>query len=374
MLRYLTAGESHGKYLIAILEGMVAGLKIDIGLINRELSRRQAGYGRSPRMKIESDKAEILSGIRRSETIGSPISLLIKNKAESIDTLSYFTNPRPGHADLSGAIKYNRRDLRDILERASARETACRVAIGAITRQLLGKFKIEILSHVVNIAGIKADDEGRCFDEIKKRCLRSKLNCVDKTAEKLMVNKIDKAARSGDTTGGIFKIIVKGVPVGLGSHISYDRRLESCLAKAIVSIPSVKGVEFGMGFKVAGKGGCKVHDEIFYERGKGFYRDSNNAGGIEGGMSNGEDIVLSAVVKPVSTLRSPLRSVDISSKKQTLGRFERADICVVPSAGVIGEAMLAFELARLMFEKFGGDSLEEMKRNYQGYIKQVKAY
>ncbi|MEA3328146.1 MAG: chorismate synthase [Candidatus Omnitrophota bacterium] len=374
MLRYLTAGESHGKCLIAILEGMVAGLTIDIGLINRELSRRQAGYGRSRRMKIESDKVEILSGLRRSETIGSPIALLVKNKAESIDSLPFFTNPRPGHADLAGALKYNRRDLRDVLERASARETACRVAVGAITRQLLSEFKIDILSHVVNIAGITADSERLSFDEVKKKCRKSRLNCADKAAEKLMINKIDEAARSGDTAGGIFKIIVKGVPPGLGSHVSYDRRLDGSLAKAIASIPSVKGVEFGIGFGAAAKTGSKVHDEIFYKKGKGFYRSSNNAGGIEGGISNGEDVVLSAAIKPISTLRSPLKSVDVSSKKQMLARFERADICVVASAGIIAEAVLAFEIAKLMLEKFGGDSMEEMKRNYQGYIKQVKEF
>jgi chorismate synthase len=374
MLRYLTAGESHGKCLIAILEGMVSGLKIDIELINRQLSRRQAGYGRSLRMKMASDKVEILSGIRKSETIGGPIALLIMNKAEAMDRLPRFTNPRPGHADLSGALKYDRRDLRDILERASARETACRVAVGSIARQLLDEFKIEILSQVINIAGIKADTENLSFAEIKAQCLRSKLNCADRNAEKLMLAEIDKATRAGDTVGGVFRLIVKGVPAGLGSHVHYDRRLDGYLARAMASIPSVKGVGFGMGFAVAGKKGSEVHDQIFYKKGKGFYRGSNNAGGIEGGISNGEDIVLSVVVKPISTLRSPLKSVDTISKKRTLARFERADICVVPSAGVIGEAVVAFEIANLMLEKFGGDSLGEMKRNYQGYIKQIEKF
>ena len=374
MLRYLTAGESHGGCLVAILEGMIAGLKIDRGLINVELSRRQAGYGRGLRMKIESDEVEILSGVRKSETIGGPIALLIKNKAENINKLPSFTNPRPGHADLAGALKYNRRDLRDILERASARETACRVAVGSIARQMLSKFKIEILSHVTNIAGIKIDTPGLSFKEVKARCLKSKLNCADAGSEKLMLAEIDKAAKSGDTLGGIFRLIIKGLLPGLGSHVSYDRRLDACLAGAITSIQSVKGVEFGMGFSAADKKGSKVHDEVFYRKEKGFYRGSNNAGGIEGGMSNGEDIVLAAAVKPVSTLRRPLKSVDTISKKQILARFERADVCIVPAAGVIGEAVAAFEIARVMIEKFGGDSLDEMKRNYQGYIRQIKDF
>ncbi len=372
MLRYLTAGESHGKYLVAILEGMIAGLKIDTELVNRELSRRQAGYGRSPRMKIESDKIEILSGIRKSESIGSPIALSIKNRAERMEELPSFTSPRPGHADLAGALKYNRRDLRDILERASARETACRVAVGSIARQLLREFKIELISHVVNIAGIETDTtRDLSFTAIKSRVLRSKLNCADQKAQAAMMAEIDKAGKEGDTVGGIFEVIIRGLPPGLGSHVHCDRKIDNRLAGAISSIQSIKAVEFGLGFSVSGKRGSEVHDEIFYKKGKGFYRDSNNAGGIEGGMTNGEDIVLRAAVKPISTLRRPLRSVDTVSKKPSRARFERADICVVPSAGVIGEAVAAFEIANFMLEKFGGDSLEEMKRNHQGYIKQI---
>lgn len=371
MLRYLTAGESHGKYLVAILEGMIAGLTIDTELVNRELSRRQAGYGRSPRMKIESDRIEILSGIRKSESIGSPIALLIKNRAERMEQLPSFTSPRPGHADLAGALKYNRRDLRDILERASARETACRVAVGSIVRQLLREFKIELISHVVNIAGIEADTRGLSFTAIKSRVLRSKLNCADQKAQAAMMAEIDEVGKEGDAVGGIFEVIIRGLPPGLGSYVHCDRKIDNRLAGAISSIQSIKAVEFGLGFSVSGKRGSEVHDEIFYKKGRGFYRDSNNAGGIEGGMTNGEDIVLRAAVKPISTLRRPLRSVDTVSKKPSRARFERADICVVPSAGVIGEAVAAFEIANLMLEKFGGDSLKEMKRNYQGYIKQI---
>ncbi|GAH36642.1 unnamed protein product, partial [marine sediment metagenome] len=334
------------------LNSPFAGLRIDKDLVDRELLRRQAGYGRSPRMKIESDRIEILSGIRKSETIGSPIALLIKNRAERMEQLPSFTNPRPGHADLAGALKYNRRDLRDILERASARETACRVAVGALARQLLSEFKIEIISQVINIAGIDSDTKGLSFGAIKARCLKSKLNCASPTAEKRMVAEINKAAREGDTVGGVFEVIIRGLPPGLGSHAHYDRKIEDRLAGAISSIQSVKAVGFGLGFSVSGKRGSEVHDEIFHKKGKGFYRGSNNAGGIEGGMSNGEDIVVRSAIKPISTLSRPLKSVDMVSKKSSRARFERADICVVPSAGVIGEAVAAFEIANLMLEKF----------------------
>ena len=381
MLRYLTAGESHGGCLVAILEGMPSGLKVDVEKINRELLRRQGGYGRSLRMKIEADKIEILSGIRKGETIGSPIALKIENKDFKIDKLPKVSAPRPGHADLAGAIKYDRSDIRDVLERASARETAARVAVGAICKLLLGEFEVELLSHVVMIAGIKAHtpaaeeaEQDTLFEQIKSRSSKSSLFCADKAAEKLMIKEIDKAKKAGDTVGGIFEIIVINLPVGLGSHTHGDHRLDGRLGQALLSIPGIKGVELGLGFEVAKLLGSQVHDEICYKKGKGFFRSSNNAGGIEGGMTNGQPIILRCAMKPISTLGCPLKSVDISSKEITRAVVERSDICVVPAAGVIGEAVVATELANAMLEKFGGDSLQEMKRNYQGYLKQVEEF
>lgn len=383
MLRYLTAGESHGKCLIAILEGMPSGLKINVGRINRELSNRQKGYGRSSRMKMESDRIEILSGVRKGETIGSPISLRIENKDFKIDKLPKIKSPRPGHADLAGALKYDRADIRDILERASARETAARVAVGAICKLLLREFSIGSLSHVVMIGGIKVHvrkvdiyEMEPCvlFGKIKSKSSKSLLSCVDKATEKLMIKEIDKAKKAKDTIGGIFEIIVINLPPGLGSHTQWDRRLDGLLSRALISIPGVKGVEIGLGFKSANAFGSQVHDEICYKKGKGFFRSSNNAGGIEGGMSNGQPLILRCAMKPISTLGSPLNSVDILSKKITRATVERSDICAVPAAGVVGEAVVATELASVMLEKFGGDSLREMKRNYQGYLKQVKGF
>lgn len=383
MLRYLTAGESHGKCLVAILEGMPAGVRVDVKRINKELLRRQRGYGRSLRMKIESDRIEILSGVRKAETIGSPISLRIENKDFKIDRLPRVRSPRPGHADLPGVIKYDRADIRDILERASARETAARVAIGAICKLLLREFNIELLSHVVMIGGIEAGisaadmDEVKStalFKEIKSRSSRSSLSCANKTAEKLMIEEIDKAKKAGDTIGGIFEIIAINLPPGVGSHAHWDRRLDGRLAQALLSIPGIKGVELGLGFEAAKLLGSQVHDEICYKKGKGFLRSSNNAGGIEGGMTNGQPITLRCVMKPISTLGCPLSSVDILSKRKTRATMERSDICAVPAAGVIGEAVVAIELADAMVEKFGGDSLKEMKRNYQGYLKQVEKF
>jgi chorismate synthase len=351
---------------------------IEVKKINKELLRRQGGYGRSLRMRLEQDKIEILSGLRGGKTIGSPIALRIENKDFKIDRLSQVRSPRPGHADLAGAIKYNQSDIRDVLERASARETAARVAIGAICKLLLGEFKIELLSHVIEIKGIKAHiREGvapTTFKRLRSASLKSSLFCADKVAERLMIKEIDRARRTGDTVGGIFEIIVINLPIGLGSHTQWDRRLDGRLAQALFSIPGIKGVELGLGFKVANRLGSQVHDEIYYKKGKGFLRRSNNAGGIEGGMTNGEPITLRCVMKPISTLRSPLKSVDILSKKSVRATVERSDICVVPAAGVIGEAVVAIELARAMLEKFGGDSLGEMKRNYQGYLKQVREF
>lgn len=346
MLRYLTAGESHGKYLIGIIEGVPSGLRIEDGTINLELKRRQSGFGRGDRMAIESDTVSILSGVRKGRTIGSPVSLTIENKDASIDTLAVITRPRPGHADLAGAIKYDRADIRDILERASARETAMRVAIGTVCRILLGEFGIKITSKVIEIGGEKG--------------------------KRNIVKKIEDAIRAGDTVGGICEVTAFGVPVGLGSYVHYDRRLDGRIAGAMMAIQAIKGVEIGLGFSAARLLGSKVHDEIIFDKEKGFSRKTNNAGGIEGGVTNGEPIVVRLSMKPIATLGKPLGSVDIKTKEKIRAQVERHDVCAVEAAAVVGEAALAFEIANAMTEKFGGDSLKEMKRNYDGYMKQVK--
>ncbi|MDD5270268.1 MAG: chorismate synthase [Candidatus Omnitrophica bacterium] len=348
MLRYLTAGESHGRFLLGILEGMPSGLKVDKGTINLELKRRQSGFGRGARMAIEQDTVQVLSGLRKGATIGSPIALLIENKDTSIDAMPSITRPRPGHADLAGALKYNTSDIRDILERASARETAIRVAIGGVCRMFLDEFGVRIASHVIEIGGASRDKE--------------------------MLKKVEECARTGDTLGGICEITAAGLPAGLGSHVSPDRRLDARIAGAMMSIQAIKGVEIGLGFAAARLPGSKVHDEITYDRKSGFSRGSNNAGGIEGGMTNGEPVVVKIAMKPIATLGKPLASVDIKTKKKVTAQVERHDVCAVYAASVVGEAVLAFELANAMSEKFGGDSMDEMKRNFDGYIKQVKSF
>lgn len=374
MLRYLTAGESHGRCLVAILEGMPAGLEVDEDRINLDLRRRQIAFGRGPRMAIEYDTVQILSGLRKGMTIGSPISLMIENRDASINSLPVITRPRPGHADLAGAIKYDRTDIRDVLERASARETAIRCCVGGVCKILLDEFDVEILSHVVELGGIKADIKGLSLEEIKKRILKSPLNCADKKAEKAMLKKIEAAAREGDTLGGVCEIIARGVPVGLGSYVHSDRRLDARIAGAMMSIQAIKGVEIGLGFRAAALLGSQVHDEIVYERKKGFSRKTNNAGGIEGGITNGQPIVVRIAMKPIATLGKPLTCVDIKTKNKIKAQVERHDICAVAAAGIVGEAALAFELANAMTEKFGGDSLSEMRRNYAGYMKQVRLF
>ncbi|MFH1406617.1 MAG: chorismate synthase [Candidatus Omnitrophota bacterium] len=371
MLRYLTAGESHGKALVAILEGMPAGLKIEEDFINTELSRRQRGYGRGKRMEIEQDRIEIISGLRKSKTIGSPIALLIKNRDYSIERLNSLTKPRPGHADLAGALKYGFDDVRNVLERASARETAVRVAVGASCKILLDEFGIEVMSHVLCIGGIEAHLFGISLEELKRRSRRSPVGCADENAAKLMMKRIETMRERGDSLGGTFEVIAKNVPPGLGTYAQSDLRLDSRIAGALVSIHGVKGAEIGNALIGARVPGSQFHDEIFYRKGKGFYRKTNNAGGIEGGVSNGEIILARAFMKPISTLSSPLSSVDIKTKKQFKASVERHDICAVPAAGVIGEAVLAFEIAKAMREKFAGDSVLEMKRNYHGYLRQL---
>jgi chorismate synthase len=400
MLSFLTAGESHGKCLTAILVGMPAGLPLLASDIDSELKRRQAGYGRGGRMKIESDRVEITAGVRDGVTLGSPISLTIQNrdwenwqKVMSPDPGAVLdrktvTRPRPGHADLAGGIKYNHKDLRNVLERASARETAARVAIGAVAKCLLKEFSIYIISLVVEIGGIKAKIEDIEINDIEKKdkqdldlSLRqaqgklydnSPLRCPDSEAEQKMMKAIDDAGKNGDTLGGVVEIIATGVPVGLGTYAQWDRRLDTRLAGAIMGIPAIKGVEIGLGFESARRLGSQVHDEIKYDdTEKRFYRTTNNAGGIEGGISNGEPIIIRAAMKPIPSLRRPLQSVDFISKKLFEATKERADVCAVPAAGVVAEAVVAIELANAMIEKFGGDCLSEMRKNYEAYVEYV---
>ncbi|MBI4846869.1 MAG: chorismate synthase [Candidatus Omnitrophica bacterium] len=338
-MRFISAGESHGECIIAVLEGLPAGLDIDTEFINQELARRQLGYGRGARMQIEKDTVKILSGIKGKKTIASPMALMIKNKDFSINELAQITEPRPGHADLSGALKYGFSDIRCVLERASARETAARVGAGAVCKLFLREFDIDVKSRVLSVGG-------------------------EKTQEKIKA-KIDNARKSNDTLGGIFEVQADGVPVGLGSYVQYDARLDARLAFALMSIPAVKGVEFGIGFAAAQRIGSEVHDEIFYSQKKGFYRKTNNAGGLEGGMSNGEAVIARCAMKPIATLGKPLSSVDIKTKKQVRASVQRSDIAAVEAAGVIGEAMVSLVLAEAFLERFGHDQMGMIKKNYK---------
>lgn len=374
MIRYLTSGESHGRCLLAIIDGVPSGLGLTAGCVDADLARRMRGYGRGKRMSIEKDRCEILSGLRKGLTIGSPISLMIKNKDYSIDKLPAVHNVRPGHADLAGVLKYDLDDARSVLERASARETAARVGVGAVAKKLLAEFGVKVVSHVVIIGGVEANNGGMSVRQIVKAAEKSPVGCADAGASRRMCREIDKASLEGDTLGGVFEIIASGVPAGLGSYAQWDRGIDANLARAVMSIQAVKGVDFGIGFMAAMVKGSSVHDEIFYDRSRGFYRNTNNAGGIEGGMTNGQDIVLQAVMKPISTLRRSLSSVNLKTKKTSLASVERSDVCAVPAAAVIGEAVVAIEVANAMCEKFGGDSVGEMRRNFEGYIKQVKNY
>ena len=375
MLRFLTAGESHGKSLVAILDGLPAGVPIKPEAIDAEMKRRQFGYGRGPRMKLESDHVEILSGLRRGITLGSPVALEILNKDFSIDRLPIVTQPRPGHADLTGAMKYDHRDIRNVLERASARETAARVAVGAICKQLLSQLGIELASHIMAIGSTRAKPVSKLsIQQLRKKADGSPVRCLDPQATKQMMREIDACLKRGDTLGGIFEVIAGGVPLGLGSHVQYDRRLDAILAHAIMSIHAVKAVEVGDGVLAASLPGSQVQDEIFYSKARGFHRSSNRSGGFEGGMTTGQPIIVRGFLKPLSTLRKPLRSVEINTKKAVVATVERSDVCTVPAAGVIGEAMVAFELAKAVLEKFGGDSLRELKRNVDGYLRHLKQF
>ena len=373
MLNFTTAGESHGKCLIVIVNGFPAGVHLDESVINADLKRRQGGYGRGGRMQIESDKVCILSGTRKNITIGSPICLKIENKDYKIDVLPDVTRPRPGHADLPGIIKFGHRDARNILERASARETAARVAAGALTKILLAKFDINVLGYVKSIGGVNSKRTIKNPDEIFKNRNKSKVYCLDKLAESKMIEKIKKARKEGDSLGGVIEIVAFGVPPGLGSHTQWNLRLDGILAGALMSIQGIKGVEIGLGFDFSKKFGSQVHDEIFYCEDKGsFGRVTNNAGGIEGGITNGEVVIARAAMKPIPTLMKPLRSVDIITKKPESASTERSDVCAVPAVSVVGESVMAFEIARCFMEKFGGDSIDEVTRNYEGYLGQIR--
>ncbi len=364
MLRYLTAGESHGRGLLAILDGFPAGLKIDEDFINSELRARQCGYGRGKRMEIESDRVEIWGGTRGGFTIGSPLGLLIENRDFTIEELPPVTAPRPGHADLAGALKYAHRDIRNVLERASARETAARVALGALAQLLLREFSIRVESWVVSLGGVTAAEADE--DERRVNLEKSLLNCPDPAAEKEMIEQIARAAAAGDTLGGVFQVAAVGVPPGLGSYAQADSRLDGRLALALMSIPAVKGVEIGAGFQMGELPGSRVHDEIVCGP-AGPCRLTNRAGGIEGGVSNGETIAIRAVMKPIPTLGKPLRTVDLATGKPVTAARERSDVCALPAASVVGRAMAALVLAQAFLEKFGGDSLSEVRRNYSGY-------
>jgi chorismate synthase len=390
MFRFETAGESHGECLIATLVGLPAGIPISLDAVNRELWRRQQGFGRGGRMKIETDRAELVAGVRHSHTIGSPIAIVIRNNdwknwTEALPVEDFtgseekrktVTRPRPGHADLAGAIKYNFHDARYILERASARETAARVAVGAIAKALLGEFGVRIFSHVVAVGSERLERAAE-WEEVEALSRKDEvlLGCVDPQAETRMKAVVDEAYRTGDTVGGVFEVIARGLPAGLGSHITWDSRLDGRLAQAIVSMQAVKGVEVGFAAEGAASFGSKVQDTIHYDReGHRFTRGANRAGGLEGGITNGEDILVRGMLKPISTLRRPLESVDLATRDAALAAYERSDVCVVPAAGVIGEAMVAIVLAQAFLEKFGGDSLAETRRNYEGYKEQVKNF
>lgn len=379
MLRFLTAGESHGPALVATVEGLPAGVKLDPGIIQHELWRRQQGYGRGARQKIEQDAAEILTGVRFGETLGGPLALVIRNRdfdnwgprmaAFGERTGKVVTRPRPGHADLPGLLKYGREDIRDILERASARETAARVALGAIVRQLLLPFGIRIRSHVLELGGIVASLEGLTAAEILERAEASPVRTADPQAEERMMRAIDAAQAEGDSLGGVFEVVATGLPVGLGSHVSWDRKLDGRLAQAVMSIQAIKGVQIGPAFEAARLPGSKVHDEIVPGQGPhGLTRRSNRAGGLEGGITNGQDLLVRGAMKPLSTLRRPLASVDVSTGEVVRAGVERTDVTALPAAGVVGEAMVAWVLADAFLEKFGGDSMVEIQRNYEGYL------
>jgi len=398
MLRYFTAGESHGPCLTMIIDGTPAGFPIDVAKINHDLWRRQQGYGRGGRMLIEKDEVQIRSGIRWGETLGSPVALGIENRdwknwtkkmsaaPADRDEKIAVTKPRPGHADLTGVLKYGRSDIRDILERASARDTVSRTAVGSFAKQLLAPFGIGVMGYIRSIGNVAAHLDGLSYEETYARAEESPVRTADPEAEEKMIALIEECKKEGNTLGGIFEVVTLGLPPGLGTHTQWDRKLDGRLAQALMSIQAIKGVEIGLGFEMARRRGSQVHDEIFFDPSKmvtegtprivptGFYRGSNNSGGTEGGMTNGAPLVVRVAMKPISTLMSPLQSVDLRTKQATDASVERSDVCAAPAAAVVGESVVAFELANAFLEKFGGDSLREITRNYEGYLEQIKNY
>ena len=398
MLRFSTAGESHGEALVALVSGLPAGLTVDQARLDRELWRRQQGYGRGGRMRIEQDRAHILSGVRHGKTIGSPVAMTLANNdwknweeilpvgAGDADKHKAVKSPRPGHADLPGSLKYDFPDARYVLERASARESAARVACGALAKMLLGELGVEVGSHVLRVGTGELGREA-AWSEIVAANAKQEilLNCVDPEAEARMKAAVDQALRTGDTIGGVFEVVVHGLPPGVGTHVNWDERMDGLLAQAVMSLQAVKAVELGRGVTAAQSMGSAVHDAIAYEQGEAepedggakftrFSRESNNAGGLEGGISNGEDVVVRGYLKPISTLRRPLASVSFETRESVKAAYERSDVCVVPAAGVAAEAMVALTVARLVIDKFGGDSLRELKRNYAGYCEQIRRF
>jgi len=383
MLRFLTAGESHGQALVAILDGVPAGLALGSAAINRDLERRQRGHGRGGRQRIERDEVEILSGVRGGLTLGTPVALLIRNRdwANWSSVMSIedavlpppVTTPRPGHADLAGVLKFGHRDVRNVLERASARETAARVAAGAVAKRMLAEFSVEVVGHVLSIGAVRARPWRGSLDRLKRLTDESPVRCADPRAAAAMVRAIDRAARDRDSIGGVVEVRGAGLPPGLGSHAQWDARLDGRIAAAVMSVQAVKGVGFGDAFAIAGQPGSRAHDEIFWSRARGYYRRTNRAGGLEGGMTNGEELLVRAALKPVSTLMRPLRTVDIATRRPARALRERSDVCMVPSAAVVVEAAVALDLARAFAEKFGGDSLAEMTRNHRGYLKALRS-
>jgi chorismate synthase len=390
MLHFYSAGESHGQALLAFLSGLPAGLPVDLEFVNHELHRRQLGYGRGGRQKIEKDRADVFAGVRHGQTIGAPIALRIENRdwsnwekilpVEASDapeaSSRKLTAPRPGHADLAGSQKFNFHDARYVLERASARETAARVAAGALAKLLLKEFGTHIASHVIQVGHIRLQRAAK-WEEIRAVCedLDSPLRCVDAATQEQMKTEVDSALKAGDTVGGIFEIIAHNVPVGLGSHAQWDEKLDGKLAQALMSVQAVKAVEIGSGVLAAGSYGSEVQDEISYgKQAKRFRRSSNRAGGLEGGITNGEDLMIRGYLKPISTLRKALGTADMVTKEPVQAAYERSDWCVVPAGGVAGESMVALVLADAFLQKFGGDSLAEMRRNFEGYAKQIDEF
>ncbi|RJX18723.1 MAG: chorismate synthase [Desulforudis sp.] len=384
MLRYLSAGESHGPALTAIIEGLPAGMPLVVEYVDRQLARRQGGYGRGKRMSIEQDRVHLLAGVRGGVTLGTPVCLQIENKdwvnwRETMDPGTdarvddrMVTRPRPGHADLTGVLKYGHRDVRNVLERASARETAIRVAVGTVGRRLLDKIGIKIVGFVRRIGQVEADVPELDPDVLQERTETSSVMCPNQVSSYKMMEHIDRTRDTGDSLGGVFEIRVYNLPPGLGSYVQWDRKLDGRLAGALMSIQAIKGVEIGAGFHGAACPGSEVQDEIFYDQDRGYYRQTNRAGGLEGGMTNGEPLVLRAAMKPIPTLRRPLRSVDIGTREAVEAAYERSDICAVPAACVIGEAVVAWELAVAAMEKFGGDTLFEFTGNWERYLASVK--